>query len=92
MVQNPHPYMTTGETIVLTKWTFVTKVMSLLFNMLSRLVIASLTRSKHLLISWLWSLSAVILDPNKIKSITVSIVYTFICHEVMGPDGMIFVF
>ena len=92
MVQNPHPYMTTGETIVLTKWTFVTKVMSLLFNMLSRLVIASLTRSKHLLISRLQSPSAVILEPNKIKSITVSTVYTLICHEVMGPDGMIFVF
>ena len=84
--------MTTGKTIALTRWTFVTKVMSLLFNMLSRLVIASLTRSKHLLISWLQSPSGVILEPKKIKSVTVSIVSTFICHEVMGPDGMIFVF
>ena len=84
--------MTTGKTIALTRWTFVTKVMSLLFNMLSRLVIASLTRSKHLLISWLQSPSGVILEPKKIKSVTVSIVSTFIGHEVMGPDGMIFVF
>ena len=71
---------------------FVDKVMSLLFNMLSRLVIAFLPRSKHLLISWLQSTSAVILEPKKIKSVTVSIVYPSICHEVMGPDAMIFVF
>ena len=74
MVQFSHPYMTTGKTIVLTRWTFVSKVMSLLFNMLSRLVIAFLPRSKHLLISWLQSPSAVILEPKKIKSLTVSTV------------------
>ena len=84
--------MTTGKTIALTRWTFVGKVMSLLFNMLSRLVIAFLLRSKHLLISWLQSPSAVILEPPKIKSDTVSIVSPSICHEVMGPDAMIFVF
>ena len=84
--------MTTGKTIALTRWTFVGKVMSLLFNMLSRLVIAFLARSKHLLISWLQSPSAVILEPRKIKSDTVSIVSPSICHEVMGPDAMIFVF
>ena len=84
--------MTTGKTITLIRWTFVTKVMSLLFNMLSRLVITFLPRSKHLLISWLPSPSAVILEPPKIKSLTVSIVTPSICHEVMGPDAMILVF
>ena len=84
--------MTTGKTIALTRWTFAGKVMSLLFNKLSRLVIAFLPRSKHLLISWLQSPSAVILEPKKIKSLTVSIVSPSICHEVMGPDAMIFVF
>ena len=92
MVQLSHPYMTTGKTIALTIWTFVGKVMSLLFNMLSRFLIASLPRSKHLLISWLQSPSAVILEPKKIKSVTVSIVSPYICHEVMGPDAMILVF
>ena len=89
IVQLSHPYMTTGKTIVLTRWTFVGKVMSLLFNMLSRLVIAFLPRSKHLLISWLRSPSAVILEPRKIKSLTVFIVSPSICHEVMGPDAVI---
>ena len=84
--------MTTGKTIALTRRTFVGKVMSLLFNMLSRLVIAFLPRGKHLLISWLQSPSAMILDPRKIKSLTVSIVSPSICHEVMGPDAMILVF
>ena len=84
--------MTTGKTIALTRRTFVSKVMSLLFNMLSRLVIAFLPRSNHLLISWLQSPSAVILEPKKIKPVTVSIVSPSICHEVMGPDAMIFVF
>ena len=84
--------MTTGKTIALTRQTFVGKLMSLLFNMLSRLVIALLLRSKRLLISWLQSPSAVILEPKKIKSVTVSIVSPSICHEVMGPDAMIFVF
>ena len=91
MVQLSYPYMTTGKTIALTRWTFVDKVMSLLFNMLSRLVIVFLPRSKHLLISWLHSPSAVILEPKKIKSVTVSIVSPSICHEVMGPDAMIFI-
>ena len=91
-VQLSHPYMTTGKTIALTKWTFVGKVMSLLFNMLSRLLITFLPRSEHLLISWLQSPSAVILEPPKIKSITVSIVSPSICHEVMGPNVMIFFF
>ena len=81
IVQLSHPYMTTGKTIALTRWTFVGKVMSLLFNMLSRLVIAFLPRSKHLLISWLQSPSALTLEPPKIKSVTVS---PSICHEVMG--------
>ena len=81
--------MTTGKTIALIRWTFVGK--ALLFNMLSRMVIAFLPRSKHLLISWLKSPSAVILEPKKIKSVTVSIVYTSICHEVMGLDVMILV-
>ena len=92
IVQLSHPYMTTGKTIALTRWTFVGKVMSLFFNMLSRLVITFLPRSKHLLISWLQSPSAVILEPKKIKSATVSTVYPSICHEVMGPDAMILVF
>ena len=92
IVQLSHPYMTTGKTIALTRWTFVGKVMSLLFNMLSRLVIAFLPRSKGLLISWLQSSSAVILEPKKIKSVTVSIVSSCISHEVMGPDAMILVF
>ena len=91
MVQISHPYMTTGKTISLTRRTFVGKVMSLLFNMLIRLVIAFLPRSKWLLISWLQSLSAVILEPKKIKSVTVSIVSPSICHEMMGPDAMILV-
>ena len=92
MVQLSHPYVTTGKTIALTGWTFVGKVMSLLFNMLSRLVIAFLPRGKHFLVSWLQSLSAVIVEPKKIKSVTVSIVFPPICHEVMGPDAMILVF
>ena len=83
IVQLSHPYMTTGKTIALTRWTFAGKVMSLLFNMLSRLVIAFLPRSKHLLIVWLQSPSAVILEPQNIKSLTVSIVPPSICHEVM---------
>ena len=89
IVQLSHTYMTTGKTIVLTGWTFVGEVMSLLFNILSRFVIAFLPRSKCLLISWLQSPSAVILEPPKIKSATVS---PSISHEVMGPDAMIFVF
>ena len=84
--------LTTGKTIALTRWTFVGKVMSLLFNMLSRLVTTFLPRSKRLLISWLQSPSAVILEPRKIKSDTVSTVFPSICHEVMGPDAMILVF
>ena len=92
LLQLSHPYMTTGKTIALSKRTFVGKVMSLLFNMLSGLVIAFLPRSKHFLISWLQSPSAVILEPKKIKSLTVSIVFPSICHEVMGPDAMILVF
>ena len=84
-VQLSHPYMTTGKTIALTRRTFVDKVMSLLFNMLSRVVITFFPRSKYLLISWLQSPSAVILEPKKIKSATVSTVYPSICHEVMGP-------
>ena len=91
-VQLSHPYMTTGKTIALTRWTFVGKVLSLLFNMLSRLVITSLSRSKRLLISWLQSPSAVILEPRKIKSDTVSTVSPSISHEVVGPDAMIFIF
>ena len=89
MIQLSHPYMATGKTIALTKQTFVGKVMSLLFNMLSRLVIAFLPRSKDLLISWLQSASAVIWEPRKIKSVTVSIVSPSICHEVLGLDAMI---
>ena len=89
---NSHPYMTTGKTIALTRWTFVGKVMSLLFNMLSRLVTAFHSRSKHVLILWLQSSSAEILEPHQIKSLTVSIASLSICHEVMGPDAMISVF
>ena len=92
IVHLSHPYMTIGKTIALTRWTFVDKVMSLLFNMLSRLVITFLPRNKCLLISWLQSPSAVILEPQNIKSVTVSIVSPSICHEVMGPDAMILVF
>ena len=92
IVQLSHPYMTTGKTIALTRWTFVDKVMSLLCNMLSRLVITFLPKSKCLLISWLQSPSAVILEPQIIKPATVSIVTPSICHEVMGPDAMILVF
>ena len=84
--------MTTGKTIALTRWTFVGKVMSLLFNMLSRFVIAFLSKNKHLLISWLQSPSAVILKPKKIKSVTVSTVFPSIYHEVIGPDALILVF
>ena len=84
--------MTTGKTTALTRQLFVGKVMSLLLNMLSRLVITFLPRSKHLLISWLQSPSAVILESKKIKSDTVSTVSPFICYEVMGPDAMIFIF
>ena len=91
-VQLSHPYMTTGKTIALIRWTFVGKVMFLLFNMLSRLVITFLPRNKRLLISWQQSSSAVILEPRKIKSATVSTVSPSISHEVMGPDAMIFVF
>ena len=90
-VQLSHPYMTTGKTIALTRQTFVGKIMSLLFNMLSRLVITFLPRSKHLLISWLQSTSAVILEPKKIKSVTMSIVSPSVCHEVMGPHAIILV-
>ena len=92
MVQLSHPYMSTGKIIALTRWTFVSKVMSPLFNMLSRFVITFLPRSKRLLISQLPSPSEVILEPKKIKSVTISIVSPSICHEMMGPDAMIFVF
>ena len=92
IVQLSYPYMTTGKTIALPRWTFVVKVMFLLFNMLSRLVITFLPRSKRLLISWLQSPSAVILEPKKTKSVTVSIVSPSIYHEVMGLDAMILVF
>ena len=88
IVQLSHPYMTTGKAIALTRWTFIGKVMSLLFNMLSRLVITFLPRSKRLLISWPQSPSAVVLEPRKIKSATVSPVSPSICHEVMGPDAI----
>ena len=84
--------MTTGKTIALTRQTFIGKVMSLLFNMLSRLVITFLPRRKRLLISWLQSPSAVVLEPKKTKSLTVSIVFPSICYEVMGPDAKILVF
>ena len=92
IVQISHSYMTTGKTIGLTRQTFVGKVMSLFFNMLSRLVITFLPRSKCLLISWLQSPSAVILEPPKIKSATVSTVSPSICYEMMGPNAMILVF
>ena len=92
MVQLSHPNMTTGKTIALTRWTFAGKVISLLFNMLSRLVITFLPGSKRLLVSWLQSPSTVILEPRKIKSVTVSIVSPSICHEVMELDAMILVF
>ena len=92
IVQLSHPHMTTGKTIALTRQTFVGKAMSLLFNMLSRLVITFLPRSKRLLISWLRSPSALILEPRKIKSVPVFTVSPSIHHEVMGPDAMIFVF
>src|SRR5574341_480998 len=91
-VQLSHPYMSTGKTIVLTRRTFVGKVISLLLNMLSRLVITFLPRSKHLLISWLQSPYVVILEPRKIKSDTVSTVSPSISHKVMGPDAIIFIF
>ena len=92
MAQLSHPHMTTGKTIALTRQTFVSKVMSLLFNSLSRLVTAFLPRSKCLLISWLQSLSAVILEPKKMKSDPISTFPPSICHEVMGPDATILVF
>ena len=92
IVQLSHLYMTTGKTIALTVWTFVGKVMSLLFNTLSRFVIAFLPRSKHLLTSWLQSPSAVFLEPKKMKSVTASIFSPSICHATMGPDAMILVF
>ena len=92
LIQLSHPYVTTGKTIAFIRQTFVGKVMPLLFNMLSRLVITFLPRSKHLLISWLRSPSAVILEPPKMKSVTVSTVFPSICHEVMGPDAMVLVF
>ena len=92
IIRLSHPYMTPGKTIALTRWTFVDKVMSRLFNMLSRLVIAFLPRSKCLLISWLQSPSAVILEPPKQKCLTVSIVSPSTCHEVMGLDTMVLIF
>ena len=92
MVQLSYPYMTTGKFIALTVWTFVSKVMSLLFNTLSRFVIAFLPRSKHLLISWLQSPSTVILEPKKIKAVTVSNFSPSTCCEVMGLDAVIFIF
>ena len=92
IVQLSHPYMTTGKTIALTRWTYVGKVLSLPFNILSRFVITFLPRSKHLLISWLQSPSAVILEPRKIKLATVSTISPSISHEVMGPYAMILVF
>ena len=87
MVQLSHPYMTTGKTIALTRQTFVGKVIPLFFTKVSRLVISFLPRSKRLLISWLQSPSAVILEPPKIKSVTLSTVSPSICYEVMGPDA-----
>ena len=92
MVQLSHPNMTTGKTVTLTRWNFVGKVMSLLFNMPSRLIIVFLPRSRHLLISWLQSPSAVILEPKKIKSDTISTVSPSVCHEVIGPHAMILLF
>ena len=87
-----YPYVTTGKNTTLTRWTFVSKEMSLLFNTLCRFVIACLPKSKHLPISWLQSPSAAILEPKKIKSVPISLVSPFTCHEVMGLDAMIFVF
>ena len=92
IVQLSHPYMTTEKTIVLTIWTFVGKVMSLVFNMLSRFVIVFLPKSKYLLVLWLQSLSTVILEPRKIKSVTVSTFSSSLFHEVMGLGAMILVF
>ena len=92
ILQLSHTYMTTGKIIALARWTFVGQAMSLLFNMLSRLVITFLPRSKRHLISWLQSPSTVILEHKKIKSVTVSIVSAYICHEVMGPYAMVLVF
>ena len=92
IVQFSHPYMIIGKTIALIRWTFVSKVIFLLFNTLSRFVIAFLPRSKHLLISWLQLLSAGILELRKIKSVTASIFSPFICHEMMGLDAIILVF
>ena len=92
IVQLSHPYMTTGKTIALTRQTFVGKVMSLLFNILSRLIVTFLQRTKHFLITWLQSSSAVILESKEIKPVTVSTVSPTICHKEMGPDAMIFVF
>ena len=93
MVQLSYVYMTTGKTVALTIWTFVGKVMSLLFNMLSRFVIAFLPRSKHLLISWLQSLSIVISEPQKLKSFTApALISPLICLEILGLDAMILVF
>ena len=92
MIQLSHPYITTGKTIALTIWTFVSKVLSMFFNMLSRFVVAFLPRSKSLLISWLQSLPAVILEPQNRKSVTDSTFSFSICHEVMGLDAMILVF
>ena len=92
MVQVSHPYMTPGKSIAFTMWTFVSKLMSMLFNMLSRFIIAFLPRSKHLLISWLQSPSTVILKPKKIKAFTVSTFSPSICKEVMGTDAIILVF
>ena len=89
IVQLSHPYMTTGKTIALTRQTFASNVICLLFNMLSRLVITFLPRSRRLLISWLQSPFALILEPKKLKSLTVSIVSPSVCHEVVGPDAMI---
>ena len=92
LVQLSHPYMTTGKTVALTIWTFVVRVMSLLFNMLSRFVVTFLPGSKHLLISWLQSPYAVILETKKIKSVFVSTFSPSICHEVMGSDAMVLIF
>ena len=92
MVQLSHPYMTSGKSIALIVWTFVSKMMSLLFNTLSRFVIAFLPRSKHLLILWPQSASVLILQPKKIKSVTISIFSPSICYEVMRPDAIILFF
>jgi len=92
MVQLSHPYITSGKTVPLTRWNFISKLMSLFFNMLSRLIIAFLPRSKHLLISWLQSPSAMVLESKKIKSDIVSIVSPSICHELIGPDVIFLVF